>query len=326
MGPCSGTGPAIKVVGPATLRLNGWTVSCEHIVRYEYVSDDPVPFPFTVGIEGSVGIAVVGRGAHLLGGGSYSTGSNPDRDNRVMGCGQNVVVGGAGGHQVKGVTSTQDLDGAFVVTSDSNEIIGNVVKQQFIAPDPARPVKCGGIGFTIEGTHNEIHKNVAADCVEHGFEIEGNENLVQGNVARDNHGFGFKVEHDGNTIYGNVASKNVDDGFFVEGNHNTLSHNASSENGDGNEEGGGDGFEIQGDENVLEDNIANANAAYGIALRTVADFRGAGLGSHTPMENHVSESAASYNGLLDLLDDNARCGTNQWHGNIFGTRNRSCIK
>ncbi len=42
-----------------------------------------------------------------------------------------MVVEGEGNHEVKGVTSIVAVNAAFVVTSDENELTGNVVKQFF---------------------------------------------------------------------------------------------------------------------------------------------------------------------------------------------------
>ena len=307
IGPCTGPAPAITVEGPATLKLNGWTVSCEHEIVVEEGN------PIALGIQGSVGIALTGKGATLLGAGSYTAGRNPIPENRVMGCDHNVVVEEEGDHEVNGVTSVVALSAAFLVTSDENQLIGNVIKQYFFDGPNASPVKSGGTGFTIEGDKNVLYRNVAADSLEHGFQIAGNENRAEDNIARDNEEYGFVVDGDENRVRSNSSAKNIGGGFLIgeEGEGNRLSHNLSSENGDGEP---ANGFEVQGSHNELDFNTADHNGLYGIFL------------TETAATNEVTDNAVSRSVDIDLVDATAACGENTWRGNIFGTRNRSCIK
>jgi parallel beta-helix repeat protein len=317
VGPCIGPGPAITVEGPATLKLNGWTVSCAHQIDLVLKDLDPVGFPVSSampGSERSVGIALTGMEAALLGAGSYTAGWNPTPENSVMGCDHNVVVEGEGKHEVTGVTSVVALSGAFVVTSNENNLTGNVVKQHFFDPDPnARPVKSGGTGFTIESDKNVLYRNVAADSLEHGFQIAGNENRVEDNIARDNEEYGFVVEGGGNRVRSNSSTKNIGGGFLVgeEGEGNRLSHNLSSENGDGDP---ANGFEVHGSNNLLNANTADHNGLNGIILTATAGT------------NIVTNNAVSRSNDIDLVDETEACGGNTWHKNIFGTKNRSCIR
>jgi parallel beta-helix repeat protein len=318
---CPGGGPAITVVGPATLKLNGWTVSCFHTIGLDD-SEDPVnPTPSTEDVAaGSVGVLLTGEGAELLGAGSYAKGKNQNPENRVMGCERNVVLAGDGKHEVNGVHSVQSTVAAFVVESDWNELTGNVVRQNFreeVPGDDPQPVICGGTGYVVEGDHNEIFKNVAADCEENGFQIDGNENRVEDNTARDNEEYGFGIDGAENRIHANVAAKNVVGGFLVEeGEGNTLGHNTATQNGDGEP---ADGFDILGNGNTLKSNVADNNGLYGIFV---------GGEDNTLTENTVNNTG--YFGVgpvgTDLFDNHAGCGSNQWFRNIFGTRNQPCIR
>ena len=314
IGPCTGPGPAITIQGPAVLKLNGWTVSCAHEIELTEVVEDPPGIPVAHAEEGSIGIALTGYKAELRGAGSSTSGANPDPENAVIGCDRNVVVEGEGDHEVKGVTSLVAVTAAFVVTSDENELTGNVVKQYFYSPDALlRPIKSGGTGFTIEGDKNVLYRNVAADSWEHGFQIDGNENRMEDNVARDNDEYGVVVEGGENRVRSNSAAKNVAGGFLIgeEGEGNRLSHNVSSESGDGDP---ANGFDVLGSNNQLDSNTADHNGQFGIFLAETAGM------------NEVEYNAVSHSDDTDMVDESPACDENSWHGNIFGTRNRSCIK
>lgn len=318
IGPCTGPGPAITVEGPATLRLNGWTVSCAYQIDLVFEEGDPQGFPIAFSMpesEGSIGIALTGTKATLQGAGRSTAGRNPTPENAVIGCDRNVVVEGEGNHEVTGVTSFAALSAAFVVTSSENELTGNVVQQYvFNLDDPdARPLKSGGTGFTIDGDRNILYRNIAADSREHGFQIAGNENRLEDNSARDNDEFGFVVDGDGTRVRSNSSAKNIGGGFLVgeDGEENRLSHNLSSESGDGDP---ANGFEVQGSNNHLDANTADHNGLSGIVLTATAGT------------NEVTDNVVSHSANIDLVDETEACDENTWHGNIFGTRNRSCIR
>jgi parallel beta-helix repeat protein len=320
---CPGGGPAITVVGPATLKLNGWSVSCFHTISLDYSEDLVNPTPSTEDVTpGSIGVLLTGEGAELLGGGSYTKGKNETPQNRVMGCERNVVVAGDGKHEVNGVHAVQSILAGFVVESDWNELTGNVVRQNFreeVPGDDPNPVICRGTGYVIEGNHNEIYKNVAADCEENGFQIDGDENRVEDNTARDNEEYGFGIDGAENRIHANTAAKNVVGGFLVEeGEGNTLGHNTASQNGDGDP---ANGFDILGNGNTLKSNTSDNNGRYGIFV----SGEGNSLTENT-VNNTGYFGVELADGALDMFDSNAACGSNKWFRNIFGTKNQPCIR
>jgi parallel beta-helix repeat protein len=314
---CAGPGPAITIDGRATLMLNGYTVSCQHKIELEQDPDEPDrPFPHTVTTTpGSIGIALTGVGAQLLGGGFYTESANEEPENRVLGCDNNVVVEGNGKHLVRGVHSIQSGESAFLVLSNGNALVGNVVRQEFIDHpglgfDP-RPARCETSGYVVEGHRNAFETNVSADCIDNGFVIHGSKNRFNDNTARDNDGYGFDIDGSENDLHGNAALKNLTGGFIVGESvqRNTLDHNLSSQNGDGEP---ADGFEILGDRNTLTFNKADNNGRYGISLY--------GEG------NVISGNSASRSEETDLTDWTKSCGSNRWSTNIFETRNQDCIK
>jgi parallel beta-helix repeat protein len=314
---CAGPGPAITVDGPATLRLNGYTVSCQHRIELEQDPDQPDrPFPHTVTTTpGSIGIALTGHKATLLGGGHYTESANEEPENRVLGCDNNVVVEGRGRHLVSGVHSIQSGETAFLVSSDMNGLVGNVVRQEFIEfpglGDDPRPARCENSGFVVEGDRNAFATKVGADCIENGFVIHGTRNRFDDNTARDNDGYGFEIDGSDNYLHGNAVLKNITGGILVgeSAGRNTLDRNLSSQNGDGDE---ADGFEIYGDGNTLSFNKSDNDGRYGIAVY--------GQG------NVLNGNSATRAEETDLTDWNPSCDANRWSGNLFETRNRDCIR
>jgi parallel beta-helix repeat protein len=327
VGPCDGSAPAITVVGPATLKLNGHTVSCE-LEATEDVDENEIPIIVFVAVEGTLGIKLEGKEARLIGGGKPARDDNGVPANLVTGCDQGVVLNGEGEHRVQGVTVTQSLSGAVVVASDGNKLVGNVVRQ-VLAWDNSLPIE--GNGYLVEGDENELEGNVASDSDdEAGFAIEGNRNVLKGNISKDNVGYGFNVVGNENVFSYNSALKNEQHGFFVDegSEENVLKHNKSFENGDEPADGiFATGFHIEGDGNELEDNLASRNGLFGIHLTDEA--------SHNKVAHNTVSDSFGFNGLVagvpvgiggDLIDDNDDCNDNEWYKNIFGTRSQRCIR
>ena len=315
---CDESSPAITVVGPAKLRLNGHNVSCG-------LEPDGSPK------GGTIGILLEGLDAEVVGGGR-PPGAPNSAVNTVTGCEQGVVLNGDGDHLVQGVTVTKSTDGAFVVESDENKLISNVVRQ---AEAWANSDTIEGNGFVISGDKNQLVGNVAADVETEedgaGFAVLGNSNILEHNISKDNAAYGYLVAGHGNVLSDNSALKNEFHGFFVaeEAERNLLKQNKSFENGDEPSEGiAASGFHVEGSGNKLEENLATRNGIFGIHL------------TETATDNVVSRNTASDSfGLVgfdgsgnpigngvDLVDSNFDCGSNEWYKNIFGARSASCIK
>src|ERR1700704_1878513 len=85
---CPGDPPALTLEGPATLELNGWSITC-------------------VGVGATTGVDIIGKGATLLGAGTTEPDTaNPNPTNEIRNCEEDVAVAGDGEHLVKGVTAT----------------------------------------------------------------------------------------------------------------------------------------------------------------------------------------------------------------------------
>lgn len=219
---CGGGWPALTVVGPATLDLSGFAVSCG------------------AGVV-TPGIVVLGRGATV-------------RDGSVTGCGNGVELRGAGGHRLESVVAsvngTQGKGHGILVASSDNVLGGNIALQN--AGDGVRVVGdrnrlvanrsfFNGIsGFALLlGEQNVAQDNVAGGNDAAGFTLDAGplgpgvgRNVVERNTARGNT-IGFVLlREQGTRLSANVAEGNRNDGIFVaSGRRNRLDQNLVQANG-----------------------------------------------------------------------------------------------
>jgi parallel beta-helix repeat protein len=358
LGPCDPGAPALTVKS-ATLRLDGFTVSCA-----------PSSAPTT-------GISLVGTGAWLTLG-------------TVSGCGNGVVLGGAGGHTVSGVMARGNSTGdGFRVApkSDGNALIANRAllnvngfsvhgKNNALSWNFADANSANGFVVRPAGTKNRLNQNVSDFNGDDGFDVEGVDNLLAGNTARSNVGDGFDVAGRRNLLVGNTASGNVAGGFEAEGSDNSLFGNTAQANGEGGFElyglrnrAAGNvatenqdvGFQIAGNRNVVNGNRANGNQgsgyradgnandisgnyaesnggsgfeghgdangfAHNLARVNAASGIHLGLGSaKSRVAQNVSLGHAAPAGF-DLAEDNPGCDTNRWQFNLFVTESQSCTR
>jgi parallel beta-helix repeat protein len=170
---CAPGTPALTIVGPATVDLNGFSVTC-----------------LPSGSQTAAGIVVVGKRATV-------------RNGTVQLCSTGVRLLGEGAHRVEQITvATSDggfsLPGdGFVVDSDANRLIGNTAVQN------------GGNGFHVTGSRNQFTGNFAFFNRGIGFNVSfGDRNVFKKNRAQDN-GHGFRLSNGAqNTLKENVASEN----------------------------------------------------------------------------------------------------------------------
>jgi parallel beta-helix repeat protein len=167
-----GPGPAaVTVIGPATLDLNGFSVSC-----------------LPSGSETADGIVLVGKRVTL-------------RNGTVQLCSTGVRVLGDGSHRIERVTAaTSDgrEDDGFRIESDSNRLIENVALQN------------GNIGFVIFGNRNRLTDNRAFFNAGVGFAIFfTSRNTLRGNLASGNSADGFRLSAGSrNSLVENTAVDN----------------------------------------------------------------------------------------------------------------------
>jgi hypothetical protein len=290
--------PAITVIGPVTLDLNGQTVSC--------ATDG------TIG-QRPFGIQVIGERARI-------------KNGRVVDCLVGVALQGEGGHSLSEMSIERPVVEGVYAGGDRNRISDVTVTSSYmgvgISVDGARNTltRCTSNGnyregFRIWGEGNRVSRGVASDNGSRGFEVRGDRVRLSGNVALYTRDPGATGDGDGIVIFGispvltgNTASFNVGRGFDVIANLARITSNSASGNGR-------EGFIASGTANVLQRNSARTNRGAGIRLRSGAE------------ETRVLANTALGNdpAALDLRDDSAGCGTNRWGANVFETAS-SCIE
>jgi parallel beta-helix repeat protein len=146
------------------------------------------------------------------------------------------------------------------------------------------------VGIAVAGcTFATVASNNAVRNVTHGIVVTGTTGSVfTQNEASGNQGDGFDLDA------GSVA--------------NTVNNNFASGNGFA-------GIELFADNTRVSGNVTDGNAAVGIVIN---NFHGG---------NQVFSNTSSVgNGALDLVDNNASCGTNLWSdNNVSFVRSSACV-
>jgi parallel beta-helix repeat protein len=238
LGPCNASTEAfaLKVVGPATLNLGGFTVECDEADRPD-------------------GIVIEGEKAKVLNG-------------EVLDCENGIVIGGTGEskHKVKKVMTQNNALIGFLVQSDKNKLIRNQAEDNVVGfvvnGDENKLVRNVAdmndfCGFEIAGEDNQLKRNEATQNTSlGGFGIFGENNQLVANTADDNNEDGFFVDDSGvNTgLIKNTATNNDEAGFRVQGDSGLLKKNRA-ENNDRH------GIQVQneGSENLIIKNTALNN-------------------------------------------------------------------
>ena len=159
-----------------------------------------------------------------------------------------------------------------------------------------------------------------------GFRVNSDRNLLSGTTAIDNAGQGFRIRGSRNRLEGCAASGNAT-GFSSTGERNRLIGNTAS--------GNATGFFIDelSSEHRLDQNLALHNDGRGFRVESgghrLTQNRAVGNGSEGIWvfgQARIKESLAIGNATTDLFDALDECGDNVWRKNVFGSRNRSCIR
>jgi hypothetical protein len=227
----SATDPALRVVGPATLDMNGFRVLCDQ--------GDP---PTGVRVEGTKAKVLRGgadgcvSGLDLTGGG----GRHQVEDFVATRSSADGVAINSGGNKLRRVASTGSGDDGFDVDGDGNKI------------DDAEAVGSGGEGFEIGGDGNKLKRILATGSTQDGIAFLGDGNSVKDGRFAANLEDGIDIDGDGNKVDRSVASANGDgddvDPFPVDA-----------------------GVEVDGDDNQLTKLLVLDNDSSGIWVTTGAD-------------------------------------------------------
>lgn len=166
VGPCTQETGGIWIEGPATLDLNGFSITCE-------ITTGPSP----------VGIRVEGHRARVQNG-------------HVLGCRRGVVLLGEGGHRVSHMTAAYSQEGGFSVGAKRNivkrcESLFNqgrgftvygrrqTIKRNLAADN-------GDHGFVVSGQRHLLSRNASLDNERVGIYVGGNSLEKHNNVFKRN--------------------------------------------------------------------------------------------------------------------------------------------
>jgi hypothetical protein len=204
LGPCPGPEPALTVIGPATLDLAGFTLSC----------------------VGTPGLRVEGRAAKILRG-------------TIGFCSPALEIAGDGRHALTAVLASGGGDG-FVVTSDKNKLTRVTSSDSDgdwgfrVQGDGNRCVGCAAIdgseGIVVEGARNRFDGVRAADNSETGIVLGGEGNRLAGCHVSFSDYTGIVVSGNANRVERCFVTENgpfggTDAGIEVTGDGNRISSN-----------------------------------------------------------------------------------------------------
>lgn len=231
LGPC-GTNPALTVQGPATLNLNGHTVSC---------------------ISSQNGIRLTNRGATL-------------RNGVVTACQDGVVLDGTGDHRVERIVAKDNNSSGFQGNFTS---IGNTLTQSAAVANGGDGFTMEGdetalsdntatgnsdSGFDVEGDQSSLRGNRATNNGGDGFTIDAAEAKVSKNVAQQNGDSGFTIGGSNQAVGQNQTFANGFYGINFYGTDSKLQKNTAL----------GNGFRDLSDSDPNCDNNTWANNTFGI--------------------------------------------------------------
>lgn len=191
VGPCDGPEPALTIVGPYTLYMNGHRVFCVG------PTEPTVPD----------GIRVIGDHVRIFG--DADPAEFPPSVGGAFSCRTGVVLAGEGTHSLYGVIAAGNRDDGFRVESNNNRLL---------AQGSAHPLAVvnGKNGFNVLGNGNKLERTDARNNGKNGFFIDGEGNRLGYSNAFDNGrdpgppppGEGIRVLGSKTTIYSNVSMTN----------------------------------------------------------------------------------------------------------------------
>ena len=222
--------PALTLVGPVTVDMNGHTVGCSSGT--------------------GIGIEQDGTSAILK--------------NGVVGpsCGIAVVVSGSGRHQVLNVLTRGNTRG-FQVRSDGNHLLNDSSRDAgglgFELDGSANAVKASAAvgndtGFLVAtGTKNTLTGNTASQSVNNGFDVlGGTQHDLSMNTAISSGLAGFSIGGSQSKLFNNTAASNATEGLLVGATGNIVKGNRAYANAS-------EGIHITGSGGTITKNVALGN-------------------------------------------------------------------
>ena len=172
---------ALTVVGPATLDMNGYTITCLAGLFSDYATDN--------------GVYVLGKSARI-------------KDGTISSCLEAMVIKGEGRHRIEKVHASDSKERGFQVLSDNNTLRRN------------RASSTSSYGFYVVGSKNRLQDNIADGGGAEGFVLgQAHRTTLTRNLAAGNGRSGFMTYSDGDGIkfIKNEALNNGWDGFAIRG-------------------------------------------------------------------------------------------------------------
>lgn len=296
--------PALTIVGPVTVDLNGKSIACEPC------DTDQCGYGTSFSIAG---IHVKGERATV-------------RNGTIIRCNVGLVVGEVddlseeGHHKITNVRVLESQEVQYDVGVDDNgEVICNNFK---------------GDGIVFESTHNFAGRNELLGNQNDGIDLKAGFNLIKNNSSIGNGGRGYNLDGDHNWSIWNQALKNINEGFEIKnGVYIRVINNLSIANGiDGIKVGKGAKF------SSIKFNKAIANGERGILVKESATENSINFNQAIANEqegirvdegatdNSIKFNKAIFNGEKDLRDKNDDCDNNTWRWNTYGTKKPDCIQ
>ncbi|WP_444943918.1 right-handed parallel beta-helix repeat-containing protein [Microbulbifer sp. ZKSA006] len=236
------------------------------------------------------GISLEGLGARLSNG-------------EVEICNDSVILSGDGSHSVVDI-GIIDLFGTGVVIDSDNNFVSEIA----FASDGATSTH--GIHVTASASYNTITDNFIDSSGDDGILLEGTSNNVTNNIVDSTSDAGINVASGANSniIILNLIQNGGDTGIKVNSDANLISQNQVNNNITG--------ITIEdASDNLVNLNEVGDNTDYGISIE--------GASSEG---NDILSNSSSNSGLLDLYSpDDPSCTENDWIGNIYTTRDPSCL-
>jgi parallel beta-helix repeat protein len=215
-------------------------------------------------------------------------------------------------------SDTKEVYGIFVVGKLTNVRIDGGKVQGFTD------------GVVLSSSHSRVRGVTVTSACLFGIAITGSNNQVDTSVVSLTHGDGIGIgSGGGNRILSNDISDNFRVGVDISNfsNNNVVQNNIISNNGIAAQQQGGvaifngtgnliannalnnnfEGIEIESPGNAVSGNVVSGSADVGIFLPS--------LGSPSTVQNNIVFGSA----LVDMLDDQAACGSNTWRSNNFQT-------
>jgi parallel beta-helix repeat protein len=241
-----GSDPALTLIGPASLDMAGFTITCTS--------------------PRSDGIVIRGSGAQLLSSGQRG---------RVTACDDGVKLRGIGRHRVTAIWSDQNASDGFEIESRNNRLRRNLATRNrdhgFEINTPRNRLvnnvaRRNDDGFRVQGSGNRLRSNTARNNRSDGIALESSAGggLIVDNVSRDNGERGLDIESSNNTIEANLIVDNRDDGIRVrrDAENNRLRLNRTNNNRiDMRDDNPGC------DDNTWEDNVFSTSRSDGSCIR-----------------------------------------------------------